>query len=38
MVITDRRVRLGLHCYPTDVLGVDWYACEDCSALIQNED
>lgn len=28
----------GLHRYPTDAIGVDWYACEDCSALIQNED
>ena len=28
----------GLRCYPTGVSGVDWYACEDCSALIQNED
>ena len=28
----------GLRSYPNDVFGVDWYACEDCSALIQNED
>lgn len=28
----------GLHCYPTDVPGVDCYACADCVALIRNED
>ena len=28
----------GLRCYPTDILGVDWYGCEDCVALIRDED
>ena len=28
----------GLRCYPTDILGVDWYACEDCVALTRDED
>lgn len=28
----------GLRCYPTDIPSVDRYACEDCVALIRNED